>query len=429
MQDIRFADGQLTLIDNIRDHKEEIYQTDKNRVVREVIKRDGTRSRTTLNYEEESASRDDAERYDLAWLKRRTPPKTKKSGSPLRLADMFCGCGGLSLGIFEACRALNLSIESVLAADVVPEYLEVYGKNFHPAFCESRPIESFVDSPIGTVLSKNERGLKKLVKQVSILVGGPPCQGNSDLNNYTRRNDPKNSLFGKMARLAQILDPEHVIIENVPGVRHDKGRIFDTTIAELQKLGYRVDAVTIYAEKVGVPQRRHRTFVLASHSTPLTEGSLDKAIDAYFVPERSVQWACEDLLDIEDDSAFNGTTEFSEESKKRVDWLFDNDKYDLPDRLRPDCHRTKAHTYTSVYGRLYWNRPAWTITTGFPVMGQGRFIHPIRRRMITPHEAARIQFIPDYFEFGERSRKEYAKMIGNAVPPKLSYVVALELLR
>ncbi len=73
--------------------------------------------------------------------------------------------------------------------------------------------------------------------------------------------------------------------------------------------------------------------------------------------------------------------------------------------------------------------PAWTITTGFLVMGQGRFIHPLARRVITPHEGARLQFFPDFFDFGNRSRREYAKMIGNAVPPKMATIVALELLR
>ena len=61
-------------------------------------------------------------------------------------------------------------------------------------------------------------------------------------------------------------------------------------------------------------------------------------------------------------------------------------------------------------------------------MGQGRFIHPTRPGVITPHEAARLQFFPDFFDFGERKRTAYAKMIGNAVPPKMAYVLALELL-
>jgi DNA (cytosine-5)-methyltransferase 1 len=62
-------------------------------------------------------------------------------------------------------------------------------------------------------------------------------------------------------------------------------------------------------------------------------------------------------------------------------------------------------------------------------MGQGRYVHPHRRRTLTPHEAARLQFFPDYFEFGELNRTSYGRLIGNAVPPKLVYVIALDLLR
>jgi DNA (cytosine-5)-methyltransferase 1 len=63
-------------------------------------------------------------------------------------------------------------------------------------------------------------------------------------------------------------------------------------------------------------------------------------------------------------------------------------------------------------------------------MGQGRFVHPKRRRTLTPHEAARLQFLPDFFHFDEDlPRTALCEMIANAVPPKLTYLVALELLR
>jgi len=63
-------------------------------------------------------------------------------------------------------------------------------------------------------------------------------------------------------------------------------------------------------------------------------------------------------------------------------------------------------------------------------MGQGRYVHPSQRRTITPHEAARLQCIPDFFRFGSvLSRTALAEMIGNAVPPKLAYVLGVELLR
>lgn len=109
-----------------------------------------------------------------------------------------------------------------------------------------------------------------------------------------------------------------------------------------------------------------------------------------------------------------------------MDWFFKDpsSRYDLPDYLRPDCHRLKQHSYKSVYGRLRWDQPAQTITTGFTSMGQGRYVHPARARTITPHEAARLQGFPDYFRFGEGPRSVWCKLIGNAVPPALGEAVA-----
>ena len=82
-----------------------------------------------------------------------------------------------------------------------------------------------------------------------------------------------------------------------------------------------------------------------------------------------------------------------------------------------------------MYGRLRWGRPAQTLTTGFGSMGQGRYVHPSRRRTLTPHEAARIQTFPDgIFDFGGARRTALARMIGNAVPPLLNIALGLELI-
>lgn len=120
----------------------------------------------------------------------------------------------------------------------------------------------------------------------------------------------------------------------------------------------------------------------------------------------------------------------SEDNLVRINHLFDNGLYELPDEVRPDCHKN-GHTYPSVYGRLRWDRPSQTITTGFLTPGRGRYIHPIRRRVITPHEAARIQSFPDSFRFvvgdTDPSRNALTKWIGQAVPPLLGYAATLPL--
>ena len=420
---------QLRIDDHFNQNGLEKYLDSGDYLTRRVPLRNGKYSSSNIENSDDVVSDTDAEKYDLQWLKTKTKPPIEDSKKPLKVADLFCGCGGISLGVYEACRALNVPVEFVFAADIVPEYLEVYKLNFAPYIFESNPIESIINSPVGKPLSLEEKELKKKVGSISLLVGGPPCQGHSDLNNYTRRNDPKNKLFERMARFAEITKPEHIIIENVLGVRHDKYGVFHKTINALERVGYNVDTALIKAEKIGVPQRRHRAFIIASTSENFKKGFVELQLNNHVVKERSIKWAVNDLLNADGKSPIDMTTELSGESKKRVDWLFDNNEYDLPDKFRPDCHRNKNHTYKSVYGRLYWNQPAWTITTGFTVMGQGRFLHPKKRRVITPHEAARLQFFPDFFQFGSKTRKEYAKMIGNAVPPKMAYIIVLELLR
>ena len=81
-----------------------------------------------------------------------------------------------------------------------------------------------------------------------------------------------------------------------------------------------------------------------------------------------------------------------------------------------------------MYGRLSWDSPSQTITSGYGSIGQGRFMHPEQARALTPHEAARLQGFPDYFRFDNVERRsDLATIIGNAVPPALGQALFEEL--
>lgn len=364
--------------------------------------------------------------YFKRWLQCTRRPEGKDTNGEIRVVDLFCGCGGLSLGIEEACRALEYKFAPVLGADMAPAALELYRKNFNPEYTIDYPIEELIDSEIGDPISENEKKFLEMVGKVDVLIGGPPCQGNSDLNNHTRRNDPRNLLYLRMIRCAEIVSPQYLIIENVPGVQHDTHNVVDIAKSELNKLGYSVDSGVITMSDIGVPQKRKRFFLIAAKGKEI---SLQKAIETHHVNiEKSVGWALDDLLDVNNDTVFDTPANSSATNKKRIDFLFDNDIYDLPNSERPDCHRLKKHSYTSVYGRMHWDIPSQTITGGFGSNGQGRFVHPKRRRTITPHEAARLQFFPDYFIFDGVKRRELQQIIGNAVPSKASYIVGIEFL-
>lgn len=394
-------------------------------IVRTVRTRSGSAVESRIHSMQPPKPRNLAAAFDAAWLRASERPKLP-GPVDVRFADLFAGCGAMSIGVIEACRALGKVAHPMFAADMNRKALDVYSENFAPRRKAYGPIEQELDSPIGSALSSNERALKKGVGEIDLVVGGPPCQGNSDLNNHTRRHDPKNALYLRMVRFAEVFEPQSIIIENVRGVLHDANNVVGAAQEALERLKYTVEVLVIPGEDLGVPQRRRRVFLLASKEKLFP---LEEELARYRQPSRSFAWACGDLIKTNANPLLDATGIPSATNKRRIDYLFDNDCYDLPNSERPSCHRDKEHSYNSVYGRMRWDAPAPTITTGFGSMGQGRYVHPKQRRTITPHEAARLQFIPDFFVFGDCNRAAVAEMIGNAVPPKMAYVAALHLLR
>ncbi|WP_242392218.1 DNA cytosine methyltransferase [Anaeromyxobacter oryzisoli] len=353
-----------------------------------------------------------------------------------RVVDVFAGCGAMSLGVRLAAQALGLRFESVFAADFEESALGVYETNLKPVVVHDGDILDLLEP--GFSLADGRPSLKPRWKQpgwaerrwdIDLLVGGPPCQGHSDLNNHSRRDDPKNQLYLVMPALALLIKPKAILIENVPAVVHDKTGVVQATTRLLEEAGYHVSKLIVSMSELGIAQRRKRHVLVA-----VREGRVDLAgtLEALSAEERSVEWAISDLLSVDGDRTIDTASKQTEENRRRIKWLFDNAQDDLPNRLRPPCHRLKAHSYMSMYGRMRWNEAAQTITSGFGSPGQGRFIHPKRRRTITPHEAARLQFFPDFFRFeskrGKLTRGQLAQMIGNAVPPKLSYAATLAVL-
>jgi DNA (cytosine-5)-methyltransferase 1 len=411
----------------------EVYSIAPNGLVarRTVLRRDGTKHTTQVSLPRAVKHRGDsvaAERFDSVLLRQKGKPRRPRGkGRQIRIADLFSSCGLMSLGAVEACRAIGKQGRVAVAMDVNDEALAVLSANFPEARIRTELAENALNGMPGYAPTAQERRFLKKVGRIDLLVGGPPCQGNSDLNNHTRRDDPKNSLYDRMARFAELTRPRHIIIENVAAVQHDEGAVVDRTIAWLDELGYKVDQGLVEIDSLGGAQKRRRHVVVASlHRRPRLQQILEK----YARRPRTVGWAISDLRKCDGGNVMRRAGKLSKRNQERVAYLFRYRQYDLPDSRRPDCHRLKTHSYKSSYGRMHWDRPSQTITSGFTSMGQGRFVHPLERRTLTPQEAARIQSIPDYFKFDmTESRTGLAEMIGNAVPPKLTYVLALELLR
>jgi DNA (cytosine-5)-methyltransferase 1 len=360
---------------------------------------------------------------DFEFLRLRKRPDYESGLKIFTIVDLFSGCGGMALGLAHAVHRLGFAVAIPLAMDVNPDAVTVFRSNFPRAHCEAADVCDRFGGKLRARTMLAEQQTKALVGgMVDALVGGPPCQGNSNLNNHTRREDPRNALYARMARAAFVLGPRFVIIENVPSVQLDKGNVVEETVTELERLDYTVDHGVIDLARAGVPQHRRRHLVVASADPNVSPTAILDALDAGCVERtRDLHWAIRDLEYAEPKCDFERASTPSCENSTRIDWLFENESYDLPDEHRPACHRDKDHKYKSIYGRLRWDQPAPTITTGFLSMGQGRNVHPSRRRTITPHEAARVQCFPDFFSFGAVSKRtSWSTLIGNAVPPLLT---------
>jgi DNA (cytosine-5)-methyltransferase 1 len=400
----------------------DVFLATSDQVMRVIAKADGGRIRTVVPRLVEDD--DPASAYDGSWLRLRERPTAPADAPALRVADLFSGVGGLSVGAHEMARSLGLRARFVFAADTDDRLLACYANNLAPDMTNSDPIQELLDGELGKPPTRRERRLQDAIGPIDLMLAGPPCQGHSDLNNHTRRHDARNALYLRVARFAEVLEPRDLVIENVCGAVHDRSGVVQRTREHLEGLGYRVDAGIVRAEALGVPQKRRRFFILASHGRV---PSIARAVDRGWRAARPVAWALHDLGE-EGDTPFDTSAKHSVENRRRIAYLFDHGLFELPDSERPSCHRDKPHSYKAVYGRMRPAEPAPTITVGFGSTGQGRFVHPWRRRTLTPHEAARVQTFPDWFTFGELRRGELQKAIGNAVPPLMSASVMRDLI-
>ena len=345
----------------------------------------------------------------------------------IRSVDLFAGAGGLALGVMEACRRSGYNHRVELANEWDEGALEIFTKNLEPVISHLGDVSLLFDGDVyGNSLTETEEKLLKQHPNIfkpDILTGGPPCQGHSDLNNHSRRNDPRNLLYYRMIRAAKVLQPQSIIIENVSTVIHSKENVVENSKKMLEELGYHVAETILWANQFGVPQKRKRHFLLAAKNS---QPDLKILEQNKIQNNRTLRWAIEDLQqEFPKDDTYNQPAKCNDENQSRMDWLIDNNEYDLPNHLRPKCHQD-GHNYPAVYGRMKWDEPSSTITAGFRSNGQGRFTHPSAKpgRPLTPHEAARIQTFPDWFSFDGHRPTTMAKTIGNAVPPLLAMHVA-----
>ncbi len=367
------------------------------------------------------------------------PSLAREPESTLKVVDLFSGAGGLALGVRQLAAEWGRPVVTELIVDRDDDANAVYMTNHDTRLRSEASVRSLVDYRLRgwerdtafvyppDVLDSN---IAEAAHEADLLIAGPPCQGNSNLNNRSRRDDRRNDLYLTVPAFAIAVGARNVIIENVPGVLHDRSRVVQTAEQLFESSGYRVTSGVLAAHELGWPQTRRRFFMVACRDhRPIP---LDAVASGMADQPRSVTWAIGNLTSNGACDILDQPTEHSSENQARIDWLFNHDAFDLPLSERPVCHQAGT-TYRSVYGRMAPGKPAPTITTGFMSPGRGRFIHPTRRRTLTAREAAVLQGFPYNYRFvtdpkRPPTRAQLAKWIGDAVPMPLGYAATLSAL-
>ena len=324
----------------------------------------------------------------------------------LTAIDLFCGAGGLTLGLKQAGFSVVAGVElNPIAAETYRlnhDDVEVYEKDI----CDINPSD---------ILAK----LNLKPGELDLLAGCPPCQGFSSQRTRNKTNahfDPRNELIFEFLRFVEALLPKTIMLENVPALAKD-WRIFKLK-ESLERLGYVVDANSISihdAADYGVPQRRRRLLFKASRLGVISDAPKSKkrvTVKESIFNLRPAGFSGDELHDLGEDR--------SEKVKKIISLVPKNggSRTDLPQEYWLECHKRSPGGYRDVYGRMKWDDVSPTITGGCHNPSKGRFIHPEFDRAITLREAALLQTFPMNYKFSlARGKDSIALMIGNALPP------------
>jgi len=335
-----------------------------------------------------------------------------------KVMDLFSGCGGLSCGFADANYIIKYAIDS----------WEIALKTLKNNHSNIETIHGDINNIEPTKIVKNEK--------IDVVIGGPPCQGFS-IAGKREVNDERNILYKRFVYFVSKLNPKCFLMENVPNLTSmAKGQILRATISDFTHLGYSVSWKILKASDFGVPQDRKRIFIIGCKDNIVFDFSL---LDKHKINPISSKEAISDLPEnnITPDigypkpanseyqklmrknskGIYNHTiTNHTEKTKRIISLVPDGGNYkDLPLNLQ------NTRKVNIAWTRLNSKKPSFTIDTG-----HRHHFHYYYNRVPTVREAARLQSFPDTFFFlGNKSDQE--KQVGNAVPPLLAKILAIEI--
>lgn len=329
------------------------------------------------------------------------------------MIDLFAGCGGMTRGFVDH------GFKPIFAVEMDFDAAATYGANFGSDHVHAGRIEDVETFP-----------------DADVVIGGPPCQGFSPLNRngvgFERR-----ALWREYLRALDEAAPEAFVMENVPEL------LISCEYAEFKRAaeqrGFDVRGEVLNAADFGVPQRRRRAIVIGSrvgappwplqtHSSPdapvpntKTWRTFRDAVAGLPLKPSGRDWHHPRNPRPESVRRYKAVPR---DGGNRFQMQRNLDQAGL-EHLVPACWRNKPTGTTDVFGRLWWDRPAFTIRTEFYKPEKGRYLHPSAHRPITVREAARCMSFTDEFVLpDDQSMTSVARQLGNAVPPLLARCIA-----
>lgn len=329
----------------------------------------------------------------------------------IKAVDFFCSGGGMTCGLTQA------GIDVIAGIDFDESCKETYEKN--------NPNSKFIHADVFKLKEEDLAKEIKLKKDDNnlVLIGCSPCQFWSIIRTDKTKSAKSKNLLIEFQRFVDYFNPGYVLVENVPGilVKKDKSGL-DKFVSNLENKGYKVHYEIINMSDFGVPQNRRRFSLIA------TRVNKDKLS---LTKENKSRPTVKEVLGVKngfpvvapghrDETPFShtvaGLTKTNLDRLKKtpkdggswLDWASDKN-------LQRKSYRGLG--FKDNYGRMFWDKPAPTITTKFFSISNGRFAHPEENRAISIREGATLQTFPKNYIFYATSLANQARMIGNAVPP------------
>ncbi|MEP0923398.1 DNA (cytosine-5-)-methyltransferase [Leptolyngbya sp. ST-U4] len=362
--------------------------------------------------------------------------KARKQKKPLAI-DLFCGAGGLSLGLKDAGFNVILGVDKYQqAADTHRAHFS--GVSLHEDLSNPEVVEGIAETLKGI--------------DIELVAGGPPCQpfsqaGKSKIRHLVREgmrheDDQRREMWQAFVAVVRRIKPQAVLVENVPDMAlGDDAIVLRRMVSALEELNYDVHTRILAAWQYNVPQFRQRLFLVGVQSgiafrfpkplrdtkprlrdaisdLPSVEAGSKKLVLPYQEPEKLslFQKRCRKGVPADDrDKIYDHIVRAVRDDDLEAFRLMDHQtRYsDLPEELK----RYRDDIFEDKYKRLGWDEPSRSITAHLARDGYW-YIHPDQHRCLTIREAARIQSFPDWFRFTGAPSHAY-RQIGEAVPPLL----------